>query len=137
MGTARPISLRNNLLVLRSLLSVCILILCLFVGGCALVGTETAPSGGTAAPKMETIRIDSAQADRLQRVMVPLLQHMNNPLPPNKVKIGVVNSADINAGNAGGGQFFVTVGLLQKANDEQLRGVLAHEIAHEDLGHVM
>ena len=24
----------------------------------------------------------------------------------------------------------------QKANDEQLRGVLAHEIAHDDLGHV-
>jgi len=30
----------------------------------------------------------------------------------------------------------VTTGLLQKANDEQLRGILAHEIAHDDLGHV-
>jgi predicted Zn-dependent protease len=26
--------------------------------------------------------------------------------------------------------------LLKKANDEQLRGVMAHEIAHDDLGHV-
>jgi predicted Zn-dependent protease len=25
---------------------------------------------------------------------------------------------------------------LEKASDEQLRGVLAHEIAHDDLGHV-
>jgi predicted Zn-dependent protease len=25
---------------------------------------------------------------------------------------------------------------LQQANDDQLRGVLAHEIAHQDLGHV-
>jgi hypothetical protein len=29
----------------------------------------------------------------------------------------------------------VTQGLLSQANDEELRGVLAHEIAHEDLGH--
>ena len=31
---------------------------------------------------------------------------------------------------------FVTRGLLEQASDDQLRGVLAHEIAHEDLGHV-
>ncbi len=43
---------------------------------------------------------------------------------------------NINAANAGGGEFYVTTGLLQKANDEQLRGILAHEIAHDDLGHV-
>jgi Zn-dependent protease with chaperone function len=30
----------------------------------------------------------------------------------------------------------VTTGLLQKANDDQLQAVLAHEVAHEDLGHV-
>ena len=42
----------------------------------------------------------------------------------------------INAASAGGGQFFVTTGLLQKANDEQLTGVLAHELAHDDLRHV-
>jgi predicted Zn-dependent protease len=29
----------------------------------------------------------------------------------------------------------VTTGLLNRANDQQLRGVLAHEIAHDDLGH--
>jgi len=41
----------------------------------------------------------------------------------------------INAAN-GGGDFYVTTGLLQRANDNQLRGVLAHETAHADLGHV-
>jgi Zn-dependent protease with chaperone function len=30
----------------------------------------------------------------------------------------------------------VTRGLLEKANDQQLMGVLANEIAHEDLNHV-
>jgi putative metalloprotease len=42
----------------------------------------------------------------------------------------------VNAASAGEGEFYVTTGLLQKANDEHLRGVLAHELAHDDLGHV-
>ena len=30
----------------------------------------------------------------------------------------------------------MTTGLLAKANDDQLRAILAHEVAHADLGHV-
>jgi predicted Zn-dependent protease len=68
--------------------------------------------------------------------MVPLLQHMNNPIPTNQVTISIQDDPHINAANAGGGEFYVTSGLLQKANDEHLAGVMAHEIAHADLGHV-
>jgi predicted Zn-dependent protease len=68
--------------------------------------------------------------------MTPLLNAMDNPKDPKQVYIGIMDDADINAANAGGGQFYVTRGLLQKANDQQLRGIMAHEIAHEDLGHV-
>ena len=75
-------------------------------------------------------------AERLKRVMVPLLAKMNRPIPLNEVKVAVVDDPAINAGNAGGGNFLVTTGLLRKANDNQLRAILAHEAAHADLGHV-
>ena len=80
--------------------------------------------------------MDARQAERLQRVMTPLIKSMNHPLPLNKVRVTVLEDPQINAANAGGGEFYVTTGLLEKANDEQLRGVLAHEVAHADLGHV-
>jgi len=68
--------------------------------------------------------------------MIPLIQAMDQPCSANEVRISMINQSEINAGNAGGCQFLVTAGLLQQANDDQLRGVLAHEIAHQDLGHV-
>jgi predicted Zn-dependent protease len=47
-----------------------------------------------------------------------------------------MNQSEINAANAGNCEFYVTMGLLRRASDDQLRGVLAHEVAHQDLGHV-
>lgn len=81
-------------------------------------------------------RLDSWQAERLSRVMVPLLRAADHPRRLSEVRIGIVNDPDINAASAGGGKFYVTTGLLEKSSDEQLRGILAHEIAHDDLGHV-
>jgi predicted Zn-dependent protease len=68
--------------------------------------------------------------------MVPLLRATNKPRPSSEIRIAIVDDPSINAANAGGGEFYLTTGLLEKANDEHLRGVLAHEIAHDDLGHV-
>jgi Zn-dependent protease with chaperone function len=107
----------------------------------ASTGGSSQPSGSprstsTSAPRPSAAKLDPAQAERLQRVMVPLLKGMNKPLDPSQVKVGIMDDPSINAANAGGGQFLVTTGLLQKANDDQLRGVLAHELAHEDLHHV-
>ena len=81
-------------------------------------------------------RGESTQADRLRSVMIPLIKAMDRPCPVDELQVSIVNQSEINAGNAGGCQFLVTAGLLQRANDDQLRGVLAHEIAHQDLGHV-
>lgn len=73
--------------------------------------------------------------ERLRSIMVPLLRATSHPERINQVSVKVVEDRSINAGSAGAGQFLVTTGLLRLANDEQLRGVLAHEIAHDDLGH--
>jgi predicted Zn-dependent protease len=81
-------------------------------------------------------RVAPQQAERLYRIMTPLLREMNDPLQPNEVRVGIIDDPEINAANAGGGNFYVTTGLLEKANNEQLRGIMAHEIAHEDMGHV-
>ena len=107
------------------------------LAGCA-IETSQAPQWPTADPRPTASgsRVDPYQAERLQRVMIPLLQSMNRPLPLNRVRIGVVQNREINAANAGGGEFYVTTGLLARASDDQLRGVMAHEIAHADLGHM-
>jgi len=114
----------------------------------ALVAASTACAGPTtsqpAPPSSDagrtasttTTRVDPAQAERLQRIMVPLIRVMDHPMPLDQVKVGIMDDPQINAANAGGDQFFVTTGLLQKANDDRLRAVLAHELSHQDLNHV-
>jgi predicted Zn-dependent protease len=68
--------------------------------------------------------------------MAPLVSAMDHPRPLSQIKVGVMDDPHVNAASAGGGEFYVTTGLLRKATDEHLRGVLAHELAHDDLGHV-
>jgi putative metalloprotease len=81
-------------------------------------------------------RVNPRDAQRLEGVMVPLLRAASKRRDLKDVRVGIVADANINAANAGGGEFYVTTGLLEKASEEQLRGVLAHELAHDDLGHV-
>jgi Zn-dependent protease with chaperone function len=113
------------------------------VAGCADLVTASgsaspSPSSTTTsrAPAPSTRPIDGAQAQRLQQVMTPLVKAMDHPLALNTVKVGILDDAQINAASAGGGEFYVTRGLLDKADDRRLAGVLAHELAHDDLSHV-
>jgi predicted Zn-dependent protease len=109
---------------------------------CAAPVSSPSPSsgGGSSAPTAKApaaaAKVDPAQAERLKRIMVPLIQVADNKRPLNQVKVGIVEDDHVNAGSAGEGQYIVTTGLLRKANDQQLAGVLAHEVAHDDLGHV-
>ena len=98
------------------------------------------------APDAEAIRKERArrydystqaeqQLDRLRYVMVPLLRVTNHRIATDDIRVSIVDDPAINAASAGDGRYYVTTGLLNQASDDQLRGVLAHEIAHEDLGH--
>lgn len=79
--------------------------------------------------------VEHRYVERLRRIMIPLLRASNHPEAMSQARVKVISEPRVNAGSAGGGQFIVTTGLLERANDEQLAGVLAHEIAHDDLGH--
>lgn len=106
---------------------------------CATVGpapSRRSPRENYPAPDYSTRRGGAVDGERLRRVMVPLLRAMDNPCRSDQTRIGIMNQSDINAANAGNCEFYVTIGLLQRANDDQLRGILAHEVAHQDLGHV-
>ena len=104
--------------------------------GSASPSPSSQPTQPSSKSAEKTVPIDPQQAQRLQRVMVPLLRVMDHPRQPSQVKVGVLDDSHINAASAGGGEFYITRGLLEKANDAQLSGVLAHELAHDDLGHV-
>ncbi len=112
--------------------------LALTLAGCSS-HTSPSPAPGQQAAS-ERRQLDPQQverlAERLKVVLIPLLEKMNHPIPLDQVRIGLMDDSHINAANAGGGEFYVTTGLLLRANEEQLAGVLAHEVAHADLGHV-
>ena len=122
---------------MRCLRIIAILILVGLPIGCALETSSTRrPAPQETRPASTSRPLDARQTERVQRIMMPLLRATNNPRLLNEIRVRVIDDPNINAANAGGGEFQVTTGLLQKASDEQLRGVLAHEIAHDDLGHV-
>lgn len=112
------------------------LTLCSLTGerGASLAGNippyrEVPPRAGASSPATQS------QLERLRRVMVPLVRASDHPQRLDQVRINIVDDPSLNAGSAGNGVFIVTTGLLNKATDDHLRGVLAHEIAHDDLGH--
>ena len=114
------------------------LLAAVMLSGCVI---ETAPPPSRRGPLERSAsrsydRVDPRDADRLRQVMIPLLNAMDNRCQRDEVQIAVSSDSEINAANAGNCQFLVTAELLRRANDDQLRGAMAHEIAHQDLGHV-
>jgi len=75
------------------------------------------------------------QMERLRYIMLPLLRAAKHRIPVDQVRDSIVEDRALNAAAGGNGEYYVTTGLLNEASDDQLRGVLAHEVAHEDLGH--
>jgi len=119
----------------RPLAAACLLAFSLW--GC-VEPERDAPTGRRpqASAPAQSARLDSAQAERLRRIVPPVIAAMDKPVPLDQVKVTVLADDAINAANGGGGDFYVTTGLLRRADDTKLRAILAHEAAHADLGHV-
>lgn len=142
MKSAKTSASSRQFLILRKAKILAVLpLLAATLSSCVVATPEPtrrapAPREEYPAPSSSSRRVDPYDAERLRRVMIPLLRVMDHPCQVDRVRIGLINQNEINAANAGNCEFYVTMGLLHRANDDQLRGVLAHEIAHEDLGHV-
>src|SRR5512134_1375945 len=119
-------------------------VVCALISGCGLPswvepgapGAGRAAAASRASGEPSTRALTPQEAHRLQRVMAPLVSAMDRPRTADQIRIGIMDDARINAASGGDGAFYVTTGLLEKATDLQLVGVLAHELAHDDLGHV-
>src|SRR5437867_9323737 len=110
--------------------------LALALAACAI---EPLPAPGQASRPQSPIRQEGAppppprRADprdiaRISRLMIPLLRVAERHRPVDQVRVGILDDPSINAASAGEGKFFVTRGLLERATDEQLQAVLAHEV---------
>ncbi len=68
---------------------------------------------------------------RLQRVVKPLTKQLNGQTPNFKV----YQSPEVNAWAMANGCIRVYAGLMDKMSDDELRGVIGHEMGHVELGH--
>ena len=121
--------LRKNFLCRKtSLLAICLAVFF------SLLAAPNADALRRKEPNEYSTRADQ-QLERLRYIMVPLLRATDHRIESEDIRVSIIEDSSINAASAGGGRYYVTTGLLNQATDEELRGVLAHEIAHEDLGH--
>lgn len=77
-----------------------------------------------AAPK-------SKYNQRLQRIAKPLAKPLNGQTPNFKVYL----VKDVNAWAMANGCIRVYAGLMDKMSDDELRGIIGHEMGHVELGH--
>lgn len=74
---------------------------------------------------------DSKYTTRLQRIVKPLNKPLNGQTPEFKV----YQAQEVNAWAMANGCIRVYAGLMDKMNDDELRGVIGHEMGHVELGH--
>ena len=74
---------------------------------------------------------NSKYNQRLQRLVKPLSKPLNGQTPNFKVYL----VKEINAWAMANGCIRVYAGLMDKMNDDELRGIIGHEMGHVELGH--
>jgi hypothetical protein len=97
----------------------------LAIAGCVVSAGGPAPTGRDDRPQSASARpVDQREAQRLYSIMTPLLRVMDRPKSPRDVQIGIMDTPEINAANAGGGVFYVPPGSCQKLPMNNCAGFL-------------
>lgn len=118
-------------------------VLTALVAGCntaGLVSTQDEIAVGREAAKeverQYPVSKDAAANERVNKIAQELIAHAN-PRKGIEYQFKVLNVDDINAFSLPGGWIYVNKGLLDavKNDDDQLAGVIAHEIGHVQLRH--
>jgi len=77
---------------------------------------------------------DEPVVDYVARVGKHLVAH--SIAPAKQYEFTVLDDEEVNAMSAGGGRIYINLGMLKHVESEdELAGVLAHEIAHDAFGH--
>lgn len=92
-------------------------------------------AGGCTGPKASVVKPDweNPAHSRVAAQVVPLL--ISAGKSPAKCGIFFLDSKELNAVSLGNCRFGFTMGLVNTGDVELIRGVAAHEVAHELLGH--
>ncbi|MDD4879002.1 MAG: M48 family metalloprotease, partial [Candidatus Omnitrophica bacterium] len=121
------------------------IILSVFLSGCAtiinpatgrkeyiMIGTaEEKAIGGQVSAEIETnykLSHDEAMIERVNRIGLSIAKVSDRQDLTYYFK--VLENKEVNARSTPGGYVYVDSGLIEKANDDGLAGVLAHEVGH-------
>ncbi|MDD4556760.1 MAG: M48 family metalloprotease [Alphaproteobacteria bacterium] len=84
----------------------------------------------------QTIIYDEETESFIQKLSVPLFRSAN--IPFNRNNVYILSDESLNAFVADGNLLFINTGTIVRAgSDDELRGVIAHEIGHIQGGHIL
>lgn len=81
-----------------------------------------------------TVSHDSAYEVRVRKIVVALLPHLHSK--PKEFTIRILESEEVNAFTTGGPFIYFLTALMKSVeSDDELAGIVAHELAHVDAAH--
>lgn len=81
---------------------------------------------------------NKAATEYLNKILAAIVRNSDDPFLYKGYFIGILNTDEVNAISTPGGHIFITRGLMQQAKSEdELAAVIAHEVAHIQLGHAI
>ena len=108
-----------------------------YAAGCAVHTASAPPRSAPQEARTPNVKpLDPNQAARLQRIMVPLLRAGDQTRSLKQIRLGCGGRSEYQRRQCGWWGVLRQRGCFRRQMTGSWRGILAHEIAHDDLGHV-